>query len=148
MKDYARRSIDKLVSELFKRILSESPRDNNKRDVYSYILLVKCSEKKIIRTRGREFQIDEGYYIYVGSCGRGCSRVVRHLYSKKRKMFWHIDYLLSECIALEALITPGISEEKLAGILSREEFLKPVKGFGSSDDPHNPSHLFKISIPR
>lgn len=117
---------------------------NSKSNPRSYVLLIKCSESKIIRTRAREFNIERGFYIYIGSCGVNCSRVIRHIYSRRKRLFWHIDYLLSECKLLSTLIVPEIRESDLAYILSKASFLKPIKGFGSSDDRVNISHLFMI----
>lgn len=106
-----------------------------------YIILFKCG-KGIIRLPSRkEFLIEEGYYAYVGSCGLNCSkRVSRHMTKDKKKLHWHVDYLLSLCESLFA-ISLCVSEEEIAKKLSR---LKYVKGFGSTDDRENLSHLFIV----
>lgn len=109
----------------------------------SYILLIHCPRDVVIRTRARVFEILRGHYLYIGSCGSGCHRVLRHLGFGRKKLFWHIDYLLEQCIPERALILRGISEKALAQAIDRVLSLEPIEGFGSSDDPGARSHLFR-----
>ncbi|MGC9105062.1 MAG: GIY-YIG nuclease family protein [Thermoprotei archaeon] len=104
----------------------------------SYLLFVRCDREVRLRTRSKEFLVPKGELIYVGSCRKGCvQRVSRHLSSEK-KPFWHVDFLLAECDAKGALFAE-LGERELARLLSACGY---VPGFGNSDDPENPSHLF------
>lgn len=62
-----------------------------------YVLAMQLAQAKAI-TIGRlgTFEFPAGFYIYVGSAMSGfAGRINRHLKRKKR-MRWHIDYLLEE----------------------------------------------------
>lgn len=109
-----------------------------------YQLVVRLQEKRIIRV-GRHglFSFPAGYYVYTGSAMRGLeSRIARHLRRKKR-MRWHVDYLLRYGRVIEVKRYCGdLSECKL----SREIEKLPgsrmvVRGFGSSDCRCS-THLF------
>ncbi|MEM4676309.1 MAG: GIY-YIG nuclease family protein [Candidatus Korarchaeota archaeon] len=114
----------------------------------TYLLLLEVSHPMTLRVGclGNVF-FNNSNHLYVGSAlGKSGlrARISRHLHNKK-KIFWHIDYLLQharvkavyfivsnqklECKIARALITRGI------------EF---VEGFGSSDC-NCESHLFVIS---
>ncbi|MEM3833407.1 MAG: GIY-YIG nuclease family protein [Thermoprotei archaeon] len=86
----------------------------------------------------------KGYYAYVGSARRGTlKRLMRH-FSRIKKKRWHIDYLTSlEFVdVMVSFILFDSDEKSLAGVFSRKfDF---VRGFGSSDDKVNPSHLFYL----
>ncbi|MEM1904746.1 MAG: DUF123 domain-containing protein, partial [Acidilobaceae archaeon] len=106
----------------------------------SYILLLDCPNLTL-KTRARTFEISEGVYAYVGSCGVSCcKRVFRH-YTEKKKMFWHIDYLTVRCrkLGFYLLKTP---ETEVSNYLAKS--LRGVHGFGSSDDKRVSSHLFRV----
>jgi len=92
-----------------------------------------------------------GYYTYTGSAlGTGSSslkqRVTRHLQKRKRK-FWHIDFLLAhENATVSAVIaaqTDGKAECNMNLFVRKELEAKiPVVGFGASDCKQNcKSHL-------
>ena len=92
-----------------------------------------------------------GYYAYTGSAlGIGASnlkqRISRHLKKKKRN-FWHIDFLLAnEEATLTTVVAAQTHQElecKLNSFLKTEEKAKiPAKGFGASDCKKNcESHL-------
>ncbi len=60
-----------------------------------YQLLIHLpKETSIVVGKKGKFKFPKGYYIYTGSAKNGLkARVERHL-RKKKKHFWHIDYLL------------------------------------------------------
>ena len=92
-----------------------------------------------------KIQFSKGTYAYVGSAQNGIEkRVARHLKRKKRK-FWHIDYLLAQKNAgIEKALykkMPKQEECRIAQTLSK--LGNPVRGFGCSDCSCS-SHLFKI----
>jgi len=85
----------------------------------------------------------EGSYVYVGSAQRNLEkRVQRHL-RKEKKLFWHIDYFLSnERARIEKVFFR--QGDKLAECASAQELGRqgePVAGFGCSDCRCQ-SHLF------
>lgn len=96
----------------------------------------------------------EGFYIYIGSAmgEKGSTtlinRVKRHLgLNKKKKIHWHIDYLLDSENASIIKIFLIPSTERLECIFSKEiEELceKIIPNFGSSDC-NCKSHLFYFS---
>jgi Uri superfamily endonuclease len=93
----------------------------------------------------------KGYYTYTGSAlGKGATnlryRIARHLRKKKRK-FWHIDYLLAnKNVSMKAVIAVETKENMECTI---NRYLKKivgvkvqVRGFGASDCRKNcRSHL-------
>ena len=112
-----------------------------------YTLVVFVS-KEIFLTVGKLSQqrFPKGYYTYTGSAlGKGASslrrRISRHLQKKKRN-FWHIDFLLANenttVIAVVAAQTKEKLECTLNSCIKREGETKIlVKGFGASDCKKN-----------
>jgi Uri superfamily endonuclease len=109
-----------------------------------YQLLIHLSEPKRIRIGKRGmFQFPEGYYVYTGSAKNGLrARVERHL-RKKKKRFWHIDYLLDHSSVRDTCLFPNSKLDECS--LARRTLDKPaaevvVPGFGASDC-NCPAHL-------
>ena len=94
---------------------------------------MRLNEDKTVRTKGREFSLRAGHYVYVGSAMNSLERRVARHFSKEKKLHWHVDYLLKEAELLRAYLIPG--EERLEERLSLEvsRFGEPVKGFGAGD---------------
>jgi len=101
-----------------------------------------------------EHQFLKGYYAYTGSAlgPRASSlrkRVARHL-QKKKRIFWHIDYLLTSGEPVVIAIVAGHTNMKMECEINRR--LKnevtariPVLGFGASDCKENcGSHLLYL----
>ena len=96
--------------------------------------------------------LPSGDYVYVGSARKSIeSRVARHRRladTKKGKLHWHIDYLLThpiiELIAQEAFA--GYRECDIARfIASLESASAPIRRFGASDCRSGCSaHLFRV----
>jgi Uri superfamily endonuclease len=64
---------------------------------------------------------------------------------RKKRLFWHIDYLLEKCTLNKIMIIPDIDEIMLTKLLSEDkELFEEIPGFGSSDDHVNKTHLLKI----
>ena len=102
----------------------------------TYCLKIYCKNniKAVIGKLGRT-RFKKGWYLYIGSASNGIeNRVLRHL-KKRKKLFWHIDYLLSRKDTDVEIIyyLPGKEriECKISILISL--ILKPVSGFGSSD---------------
>lgn len=116
----------------------------------SYLIILCVSQPiriKIGALGVKEF--DQGTYIYVGSAmnGKLFSRIKRHLLpSIKKKIHWHIDYLLASGFArIEKIIMiPSSQKEECAlaeTILNKTKQFIPK--FGCSDCKC-PSHLFLL----
>ncbi|OYT40997.1 MAG: hypothetical protein B6U89_00365 [Desulfurococcales archaeon ex4484_58] len=113
-----------------------------------YLLVIAVCRDIVVETRSRKFRINRGFYIYVGSArgpGGLRARINRHL-RREKKLFWHIDYLLSNPNTEIVLIYYRIVEEKddlesrIATILNN--YLPGIKGFGCSDKTRDYSHLY------
>jgi len=108
------------------------------------IIDIKKNISPIIGTLGK-INFKKGKYVYVGSAQNNLEkRIARHLKKKKRK-FWHIDYLLAKK-NVKVINTyykkAGKREEcKIACLLALTE--KPIKNFGNGDC-RCISHLFRI----
>ena len=98
----------------------------------SYVLILEIKPLKTVSI-GKLGKIKfKGVYAYVGSALNSIeARVRRHLTKKKRK-FWHIDYLtaLKEC-KVKAVYFSNQKECKIAREISK--VAEAVKGFGCSD---------------
>lgn len=98
----------------------------------TYLLHIYLSKPKYIKIgKLGTFTFKKSNYVYVGSAKKNMEkRIARHL-RKKKKKFWHIDYLL-DFARIKKVWTCHLPEEKVAEILSNELKI-PVVGFGSSD---------------
>lgn len=102
----------------------------------TYCLKINCKKnRKIVIGKLGKIEFEKGSYLYIGSAVSGIeNRVLRHL-KKRKKIFWHIDYLLSwESTEVEKIYFIP-SEQKMECNISKliNSILKPVRGFGSSD---------------
>jgi Uri superfamily endonuclease len=118
--------------------------------IYTLMLFVSKEINLNIGKLGKR-RFPKGYYAYTGSAlGNGASslkhRIARHLRKKKRK-FWHIDYLLAnENVSVEAIIVAETNEKMECNtnqhLKNVMEAKVQVKGFGASDCRRNcGSHL-------
>ncbi len=85
----------------------------------------------------------KGFYLYIGSAKNGLNARLRRHLSRNKKLFWHIDYLLSsDSVRIEDIWAGDRKECQTA-----REFLKQgynfINRFGSSDC-RCISHLFFI----
>ncbi|MBI9069976.1 MAG: DUF123 domain-containing protein [Melioribacteraceae bacterium] len=88
-----------------------------------------------------------GYYYYIGSAQKNfISRINRHLSSKK-KLRWHIDYLLDSenCTVKKVYAIENNSKnlecELVGKISSSIDIITHINGFGNSDCKKCKSHL-------
>ncbi|MCW4015325.1 MAG: GIY-YIG nuclease family protein [Candidatus Bathyarchaeota archaeon] len=117
-----------------------------------YTLLVFVSKELTLHIGSLgEQKFPSGYYTYTGSAlGNGATslkhRISRHL-RKEKRMFWHIDCLLSdEHVSVEAVIAVETNHKMECNVNSYLKSLRnttvPVDGFGASDCTKNcESHL-------
>ncbi|MDG6995962.1 MAG: GIY-YIG nuclease family protein [Nitrososphaerota archaeon] len=109
-----------------------------------YQLVIRLRGKHVIDVGhlGR-FAFPAGYYVYTGSARRSLeARIARHLRMKKR-LRWHIDYLLGQARVVEVKRHHGgrLSECELNRQLPGRDAVAP--GFGSSDCRCS-THLFRF----
>ena len=98
-----------------------------------YVIMLQIIKSQRLKCRKKEFILREGTYAYVGSGMKDLAgRVKRHLIRRKKK-WWHIDYLLEISKVLWVLLLP--TDERKEEMLSRElsRVFPSVPGFGSSD---------------
>ncbi len=112
----------------------------------SYCIILKVREPLKIRIGSLgKIAFEKGDYVYVGSALNNLEARINRHFAKRKKIFWHIDYLTAH---------KGVSvEEAYCKISKKKEeceiakvFLKngkPIKGFGCSDCGCE-SHLFII----
>jgi len=110
-----------------------------------YILILHLPRDETIIVGGLgTLTFTRGYYCYAGSAVRHLSRRIERHLRKRKKFFWHIDYLrdrADSCIALP-LRTRHTSEHDLARGIGKIGG-RPVPAFGSSDCTCR-SHLFAM----
>ena len=103
-------------------------------DKGSYLLLLRLASAKRITATKKEWQLEKGLYVYVGSAmGSLTGRIRRYLTDDVQKLFWHIDYLRDEAEVVMVFLLPSKRkiEETLSHFVSR--FGVAIPGFGSSD---------------
>ncbi len=110
----------------------------------TYCLIIEVKKKSTLKV-GRLGQVEfkPGFYIYVGSALNSLeSRINRHLSSKK-KIHWHIDYLLVNSSSKIKEVIYSVGEEKIECSVASLILDKSstVARFGSSDCRCK-SHLF------
>jgi len=95
-------------------------------------------------------RLEPGVYIYVGSAwgpGGLRARLCRHLYGRRGRVHWHIDYLAAApgyrpIGAIVVLNTRGV-EPFLAAAGYSSRIFEPVEPqLGGTDDPYGFGHLF------
>ncbi len=105
-----------------------------------YLLILDVPRDIILLTKRRKFIIKRGKYVYVGSAfqqGGLPARINRHLHDKK-KLFWHIDFLLQYSIINTVILITSFSrkrdlEAKISYCIWKKKFFEPIRGFGASD---------------
>ena len=113
----------------------------------TYILMTYLPAKRVIKVgRLGRIRFEAGLYFYVGSGGRSPDkRLARHARRRKRK-FWHIDYLTVNSRVIGAIVFEHDRSlecdlaDALAGVF------EAVPGFGASDCKCR-SHLFRSKLP-
>ncbi len=106
----------------------------------SYVLLLEVEKDFSIRN----WRLERGLYCYVGSAwgpGGLRARLSRH-FSPKKKLRWHIDYILTKAKPLCAIIFIE-KDEDYAYHFALSHCEPYIKGFGSTDTRHV-THLFKV----
>jgi sugar fermentation stimulation protein A len=113
------------------------------KDRGSYLLICRLNNDAYLEAgKLGTLHLRKGFYVYVGSGKKDLlSRINRHR-RKRKKMFWHIDYLLEKGKLLAEL--PVRTRDDIECLMAnslRNMAAGMVNGFGSSDCAC-PSHLF------
>lgn len=115
------------------------------RGVYILVISVRETRKVNVGSLGT-LTFKRGLYVYVGSAQNNLEKRIKRHFKKHKRVFWHIDYLLSDEYAdiINVLFkeSPRSEECQMARVLS--SLYEPVIGFGSSDCKC-PSHLFRVN---
>ncbi len=107
----------------------------------AYMLLLRAEEAERVTIGEGSLELEEGYYIYVGSARRGLAkRLLRHMRRTKRA-FRHIDYIraVTRPVRTIPIRTTATIECELSERL--QTLFSPLHGIGSSDC-RCPAHLF------
>jgi Uri superfamily endonuclease len=110
----------------------------------TYVLVIEKTGSSRVRMRKETISMEKGLYLYVGSAKRGLKqRLTRHI-KKRKKCFWHIDYITSRRDAAVRAIYLAPQAEC--------ETLKAVSQLGTlfgrklgSSDCKCPSHFVKLN---
>ncbi len=100
----------------------------------SYLLILKNNKEQEIKVGAlgkRRFL--PGYYLYVGSALNNLEKRIERHKRKRKKKFWHIDYLTTRFKFLGSVKFPSERKKEcqIAGIL-KKDFLA-IDGFGATD---------------
>jgi Uri superfamily endonuclease len=111
-----------------------------------YVLLIQLSKdiSIIVGAKGK-IRFAKGLYAYVGSAQNGLeTRIKRHLGKKKRK-FWHIDYLLNNATSkvVKTFYKQAARTDECTTAKEISQQGEAVIGFGCSDCKCR-SHLFRL----
>ena len=107
----------------------------------AYMLLLRAEGARSITTGERTLELEEGYYIYVGSARRGLTeRLLRHMRKTKRASC-HMDYMraVTRPVKTIPIRTKSPIECELSERL--QTLFSSLHGIGSSDC-RCPAHLF------
>ncbi len=99
-----------------------------------YCLVMHLPEPKEIRVgRLGKMSFERGYYIYVGSAMLSLEARLKRHRSKRKKMHWHVDYLLREAGLIHTCSLE--TEKRLECAMAQKlwERYYSIPGFGSSD---------------
>lgn len=110
---------------------------------YVLLIYVKSEVEKIVGKLGK-LRFEAGYYAYVGSAKLNFKQRIKRHFSKEKRLFWHIDYLLIErdVVIKAVFFTRKAIEHKIAKKFCEFGF-DVMKRFGSSDCSC-PGHLFRV----
>lgn len=118
----------------------------------TYALILQSHSSETIQVgRWGQFDLQPGYYIYVGSAfgsGGVRARVSHHLRAEVRK-HWHIDFLRAHARPVEAWVSYEAThlEHKWAGIFFETPGMTPIRGFGCNDCKCYSHLFFTLNMP-
>lgn len=112
--------------------------------IYALIVNIEKAESVVIGALG-EVRFPAGRYVYIGSAQNNIEkRIMRHL-SRRKKLRWHIDYLLDDpAVSVTGIYVKTAGREaECAAARALAGAGTPVLNFGSSDC-NCKSHLIRI----
>ena len=108
----------------------------------SYILLIKLDRPVSIKVGSMgTVTFNQGFYAYVGSALSNMEKRIQRHFSSKKKLFWHIDYLLEKAKIVEVFHVEINHRVECALADRLSTHLISVPKFGCSDCRCK-SHLF------
>lgn len=111
---------------------------------YILVMRLKHPARVVVGALGT-FDLDAGYYLYVGSALNGLAgRLRRHRRTGGKRLHWHIDYLRAQAALIEIWWTASpkrLECEWAAIVRGLPGMSEPMAGFGASDC-RCVSHLF------
>lgn len=117
---------------------------NNINGVYVLIIQLDADTSIRVGALGKK-TLKKGLYAYVGSAQTNLEQRIKRHFKKEKRLFWHIDYLLSKKTAKIVKVlykqADRIEECEIARNVSQKG--KSINDFGSSDC-NCKSHLFCI----
>lgn len=114
------------------------------RQTGSYVLVLRNEDNKFIEVgKMGKVPFKKGYYVYVGSGMRSLDKRIERHFRKRKKKFWHIDYITPYCMNIERIYIIRRMQKIESKIVDRIEKISTgfIKGFGASDS-RKKSHLF------
>jgi Uri superfamily endonuclease len=104
--------------------------------VYCLLIYLASDQRLVVGALGeKKFKL--GYYVYVGSAMGGIGQRVRRHKSLRKKLRWHVDYLLAKAEIIASIAIHSDSKrtecETVEAISACEDAEFPVPHFGSSD---------------
>jgi Uri superfamily endonuclease len=96
-----------------------------------YVILAELGLAKEIQVgKKQRFVFEKGFYAYVGSALAGLERrVARHL-STRKKLHWHIDYLLNSATVRTVICAETRQKEECLIARSLAQRLPTISDFG------------------
>ncbi len=115
-----------------------------------YHLVIHLAKRTTLRVgRLGRFTFPAGCYVYTGSAMSGLeARLARHR-RRRKKLHWHIDYLLRRAQLVDVVATPSTRNSECAHnrrVLGMADAEVVAPGFGSSDC-RCPAHLVRFRSP-
>ena len=111
-----------------------------------YLLIIEVTENVTISIGALgSIPFQKGLYVYVGSAQNGIQGRLRYHYKTKKKLHWHVDYLLSHenVRILNAFYKPALKQEECLTAQELTNKSRPIPNFGCSDCSCL-SHLFLL----
>ena len=126
-----------MIERTWAMIIRDKDKRGRARDSGCYQILIHLDKSRKIRIgKLGLYDFPAGWYIYTGSGMRGLSaRIERHL-QKKKKLHWHIDFLLqfTQVKGVKKCLTRIRKECSLnARIFAQSKAIIVVRKFGSTD---------------
>lgn len=145
-----RKKIQKQAREILAMADSEINGMPNKKGTYALVMFLHAKRTITIGKLG-PFVFDPGWYVYIGSAfGSGGLRArTNHHKRRKRRLFWHVDYLREIVPIAEIWFSygPRVAEHDWAQLIAKMcGAVIPVRGFGSQGCKEGcVSHLIRFT---